>query len=183
MLGIVSDLSDGVSVLEHFVTYYPRSPHLADALHILGEAAFKTHDYELAIERYSALVQKAPESEWSDQAAFRLAMSHFNLIEGSSYDSGQMHRAKQELAGYLQSPTTNKAFVEATRKALGETLRLIEEKHLQVARFYLTVGNPFGALREVDLILAQPDPIYGAEAREVKQRATAMEAAAERKSR
>nr|HMQ23753.1 hypothetical protein [Planctomycetota bacterium] len=100
-LGIASDLNDGTAVLRHFVTYWPRSRHIPEALRILGEAAYLTEDYQLAIHRFTQIVQINPSPELTDLAASRIAMAQFKQIKGPQYDKGQMERAREELAGYL----------------------------------------------------------------------------------
>ena len=104
-------------------------------------------------------------------------MSHFKTLEGPEYDRGAMERARRELAGYLQSETTNEAFLSEARQALATTIEWLELKELHVARFYLTVGRPRGARQRLERILAKPDPLFPEEARRLLNQAEQMERA------
>lgn len=174
-LGIYSDLDDAQKILEHFIITYPRSRHLASALRILGEAAFQARDFELAIERFQELAQRSPSGEWSDLAAYRIAMAHFELLEGPEYDAGAMERARKELASYLSSPTTNEKFLGEARAALAKTLEWMEEKELRIVRYYLTIGKTAGARLRLERLLQKPDPRFRAETEDLKRQLEAME--------
>ncbi|MCA8972520.1 MAG: outer membrane protein assembly factor BamD [Planctomycetes bacterium] len=155
-LGIASDLNDGTAVLRHFVTYWPRSRHIPEALRILGEAAFLVEDYDLAIHRYTQLVQINPSPELTDLAASRIAISHFRKVLGPDYDAGQMLRARKELTGYLERARSPER-IEVARKALATILEWEEERGLDVARFYLTIDKPEAAIQRLEALLARAE--------------------------
>lgn len=155
-LGLASDLADAQRVLRHFVTYWPRSTRIPEALRILGEAAYVTGDYEFAIHRFTQLVQLNPSPELVDLAAARIAMSHYKQVRGASYDGGQMARAREELVNYLQR-ARDPARIEEARTALAQILAWQEIRALQVARFYLTVSRPQAAIQRLEALVAQVD--------------------------
>ncbi len=162
-LFFTSDLSDARRILEHFILFYPTSSWLPDALRILGEAAYQDEDWQLAIDRFGELLQRAPEGEWSDLAAFRIAMSHYHLVAGPDYDLERLENARRELAAYLAGKRPNPDFVEEARRALDRILYWIDEKHLIIADFYLRIDKPEGARFHLEKILARPDsPLYEA---------------------
>ena len=172
-LGIVSDLADSRRILEHFVTYYPRSQFVPEALRILGEAAFRSREYDLAITRFGQLAQLTPSAalasgadlerqeevrrRWRDLAGFRIAMSHYRMLEGPEYDAAQMKRAREELTGYLKSGSTNGEFLGKARKALAIVIRWQEERAIETAHYYLRIRRPSAARRELSKLLDDPD--------------------------
>lgn len=176
-LGLVSDLDQARRVLEHFLTAYPRSKFLPDVLRILGEAAYVSEDYELAIDRYSQLAQKSPGGAWADLAAFRIAMSHYRRLEGPDYDAAAMERTRKELAGYLATDTTNEAHLAQARQALAQVLLWREQKDLRIARFYITIAKPVGARLQLERILSQPDARLRDQAAELMRQVEALERA------
>ncbi|GEM_PF-1934755 len=161
-LFFTSDLSDAILVLEHFLLYYPTSRWLPDALRILGEAAYRNEDWDLAIERFSELLQRAPEGEWSDLASFRIAMAHYRKLVGPEYDLEAMENARRELASYLSVERGNESFVDQARRALTKVLLWIDRKNLLLADFYLRIDKPESARLYLQRILSRPDsPLRG----------------------
>ncbi|PIE23515.1 MAG: hypothetical protein CSA62_06635 [Planctomycetota bacterium] len=169
-LGIVSDLEDSIVVLDHFLLYYPRSRYALDALRILGEAAYIGRDYDEAIRRYQELrervsLREASDRAWIDLAGHRIAMAYFKKTQGPDYDAAGLRRAKAELVGYLQSNSTNAAFLDEARSSLSTVLQWIEEKHLRTARYYLRIEKPQGAREALARLLADPESKRQDEAR------------------
>ncbi|MFQ5506915.1 MAG: outer membrane protein assembly factor BamD [Planctomycetota bacterium] len=163
-LGIASDMSDARRVLEHFLVAHPKSVFVPEALRILGEAAYQDDELETAIDRFTELLEKSPESQWKDLARFRIAMSRFKLLIGPDYDAGALEEAHKELADYLRSNSTNPDFVTQAARALATTDFWIQDKDLRIARFYLRIGKPFGARLHLQRILAKTDAYYREEA-------------------
>ena len=166
-LGLASDLDDATEVLEHLLIYHPASQHIDDALRILGEAAYLNEDYELAIERYSELLQRVRNSHWADMATFRVAMSQYQLLTGPDYDAAALETAQRELVGFLRSGSKNNEFVDEARLALARTELWIEQKELQIAKYYLTLGNDYGARIHLEQILKKADAQLRKEAAEL----------------
>lgn len=180
-LGILTDLDDAVLVLRNFVTYWPRSSRVPEALRILGEAAFIRRDYETAIHRYTQLVQINASAQLTDLAASRIAMSHYEQIRGHEYDSGQMTRAREELGNYLRR-ARHPERIEKARQALAQTIRWQEERAMHDARFYLTLGRPKAAIAGLDELLAKADVERRDEVRALRARAQQALERAEREA-
>lgn len=139
-----SDRRAGRTVLEHLITRYPDNAHLADALRLLGEAAFADGNYLLAQERFRDLLRRRPESEWAPLARFRFAMSIFARLQGPDYDLDEMQRASRELEDFLADPPENPGFVAEAREALTTLREWQAERHLSIASFYRRIGNDPG---------------------------------------
>ena len=139
-----SDRADSQVILTHLIQRYPRTTHLADALQILGEMAFEDEDYLRAHARFKDLLQQQPDSEWAPLARFRIAMSEFRVLEGPEYDMEQMLLARNELESFLANPPESPSFVSEARAALQVVVSWMAERHLMIADFYKTIGNPVG---------------------------------------
>jgi outer membrane protein assembly factor BamD (BamD/ComL family) len=136
-----SDRHGGRTCLQHLITRYPDTEHLADALRLLGEMAYDEGDLADARNRYRELMRRRPESEWVPLARFRYAMSIVEALRGPEYDLDQMQHATKELADFLASPPENQEFVRAAEEARARLLRWQAERHLLVADFYAEIGN------------------------------------------
>jgi outer membrane protein assembly factor BamD (BamD/ComL family) len=161
--------------------YYPRSRYALDALRILGEAAYLERDYDEAIRRFQELrkrVSSREESEqlWIDLAGHRIAMAYFRKTQGPDYDEAGLKRAKAELAGYLETGSSNQDFVDEARASLATVLDWIEEKRLRNARYYLTIDQARGARLSLQELLDDPESERQEEARELMKRVEALEA-------
>lgn len=141
-----SDRRLGKSCLEHLITRYPDSVHLADALRILGELEFAAGNHAAAEERFRDLLRRRPESEWVPLARFRYAMSIVEALNGPEYDLARMRVATNELRDFLADPPENPEFVQAAEEALQRLLSWQAERHLIIARFYHTVENRAGRI-------------------------------------
>ncbi len=160
ILGIWRDLDDAVMILEHFLLYYPTSTYIPDTLRILGEAAWLDKKYDLAIDRFSELLEKDPRGIWRELATYRIAMAHFYKLTGPSYDLEALEAAKRELVTFLKTRIQNPKFLEKARKALAITLNWIDKKNLEIADFYLRVSKPKSALIYLKKILKRLDSKY-----------------------
>lgn len=163
-LGLWSDLTDAESILEHFIAYYPSSTLYDDALRILGEAAYRTENYDRAISRFGQLLQTVQDSEWTELAQFFHAMSYFKKLSGPDYDMAAMRLAERELAGYLRSGSQNEAHLDEVRRAFSTTLFWIQSKQMRIARFYLVMENGKGAKDQLVKVLEDPETPFRASA-------------------
>lgn len=162
-----SDRADARVVLEHLILRYPRTTWLADALQILGEMAFEDEEYTLALTRFKDLLQQQPDSEWAPLARFRIAMSEFRVLHGPAYDMEQMERAHNELLSFLAHPPERPDFVDEARAAVTVVVDWMTERHLMIADFYKTIGNPYGERFHLRLAAEQfPDTDAGRTAAE-----------------
>ncbi len=141
-----SDKRGARTCLEHLITRYPTSAHVADALRILGELAMARGDFEEAEERFRDLLRRHPESEWAPLARFRFAMSIFASLRGPDYDLEKMQSATKELRVFLDNPPENPAFLADAQAAYDQLLSWRAERHWRIAAFYRRVGNRAGEL-------------------------------------
>lgn len=167
LLGLWSDLSDAQSILEHFIAYYPSSSYYDDALRILGEAAYKTGDYDRAISRFGQLLQSVQDSEWTELSRFYHAMSYFKKLSGPDYDMAAMRLAERELADYLRSGSKNEEHLLEARRSFSTTLFWIQSKQIRIARFYLILENGLGAKDQLVKVLEDPETPFRNQAEEM----------------
>ena len=146
-----SDRRASRTVLEHLITRHPDTPRLADALRLLGDMAFEDENYELAQERFRALMKERPESEWVKYARFKFAMSLFASLQGPDYDLDKMTHAARELRDFLRETTENPELVATAQEALTQLMNWQAERHLQIAAFYRRVGNRPGRRYHLDI--------------------------------
>jgi outer membrane protein assembly factor BamD (BamD/ComL family) len=144
-----SDRNGGRTCLEHLITRYPETTHLADALRILGELAFEDGDMEDAKNRYRELMRQRPESEWVPLARFRYAMCIVASLRGPEYDLDQMQHATKELNDFLANPPENPEFLREATDARDRLLRWQAERHVLVADFYARIGNRAGEVEHL----------------------------------
>lgn len=155
----VDDLADAQKILESFIVQFPKSRHLPGALYVLGEAAYLHEDWELAIERYRDLLDQAPTSEWREKASHRLAMARFNQLTGPDYDAEALAEAERELTAFLQSNPKMQDYINEARQALATVVLWRNDKDMRIAKFYITVGNDFGARYHLNRIISKPDAV------------------------
>jgi len=171
LMGLWSDLSDAEAILEHFIAFYPSSFYYDDALRILGEAAYRTENYDRAIMRFAQLLQMVQDSEWTELSQFFSAMSYFKKLAGPDYDMAAMLLAQRELAGYLESGSQKEDHLLEARRAFSTTLFWIQSKQMRIARFYLILENGMGAKDQLAKVLEDPETPFRGQAEEMLGRA------------
>lgn len=150
-----SDRRDARNILEHLITRHPDTRHLADALRVLGDLAYDDGDYALAMTRFGDLMQQRPDSDWVKYARFRYASSIVAGVAGVDYDLDQMEHAERELQAYLASGDEHPGHRQEATAALARMLDWQSRRHLWIAGFYATVGNPAGRRRHLELAAAE----------------------------
>lgn len=148
-----SDRDDGELVLQEFVERYPTSPHLPDALRLLGDLAFEEERWFDAQRRFEQLIQDHPESEWVALASFRRVMALYAELLGPEYDFPSLSQTRNELRDYLATEPERPDFREAAAAALAEVEDWIAERHMLDADFYRTVGNRYGERYHLNVLL------------------------------
>ncbi len=160
-----SDKDDGMRVLATFTSRYPTNSHVADALKLLGEAAFQDREYEMSLERYKELRANHPRSEWAPLASFRLAITAFKMLEGPAYDQKQMEQTSQELSDYLSLDPERPEFRQEAEQALITVTSWLAERELINADFYKRIGNEYGENYHLRLLVKNfPDSLPAAKA-------------------
>ncbi len=160
-----SDEDDGVAVLEHYVRRFPKSERAAEAYMLLGEAAFRRGKWELAQQHFQQVTVYHDRSAWLSKAMFRYALAGFRALHGPAYDLAELETTRRELESYLGGETENVAFKAEAEAALRQTRLWLATKHLAIADFYDTVGNPPGQRRHLELAAKDyPDTPDGSEA-------------------
>jgi tetratricopeptide (TPR) repeat protein len=149
-----SDQTRARVVFEHINTRFPDSIHVADALRVLGEMAYRAEDYERAEQRFRELMRRRPESEWMPLARFRFAMSIALALRGPLYDLERMALATNELEAFLANPPENPQFVAEASDALDRLLRWQAERHVRIADFYRDIDNRFGEIQHLRIAMS-----------------------------
>jgi len=163
----VDDLADAQKILESFILQFPKSPDVPNALYVLGEAAYLNEDWPLAIERYRDLLDQAPTSQWRERASHRLAMATYNQLTGPDYDAEGLARAERELTAFLESDPKMQDYINEARQALATVVLWRNDKDMRIAKFYLTIGNDFGARYYLQRIIDKPDAHNREEAKQL----------------
>jgi hypothetical protein len=170
-----SDRDDGELVLAEFVERYTTSPHLADALRLLGDLAFEEQRWFDAQRRFEQLLQDHPTSEWAALASFRRVMAIHAELLGPEYDLPSLNRARNELRDYVATAPERPEFRDAAAAAYAEIEDWIAERHLIDAEFYRTVGNRYGERYHLRLLL-EDSPAAQPQVAEARRRLEALEA-------
>lgn len=145
------DSRQGKNILEDLITKSPRHERRADTLHLLGELAYQEADYELARERFGAILTGYAQSEWATKAGFRVAMSYYRRLLGPAYDLEEMSKARVELRDFLQTDVENPRYRSEASAALTQVEEWLAQKHVRIADFYRTLDNRRGEIEHLRL--------------------------------
>lgn len=160
-----SDQDDGVAVLEHYVRRFPKSERAAEAYLLLGQAAFDRGKWDVAQQHFQQITVYHDRSAWLSKAMYLYAISGFRALNGPAYDLDRLDTTRRELESFVAGETENLAFKADAEAALAQTRIWLAAKHLAIADFYDTVGNPPGRRYHLELAANRfPDTEAGAAA-------------------
>jgi outer membrane protein assembly factor BamD len=136
----------GVEVLlgeKGLLTRFPLQRY-SSAVWEIAEYYFNKSQYSEAEKVYEQLVRQFPESEWAEQAEYKLAVSVYNQVRGVEYDQEPLKRARRRFGTYrARFPRGN--YNEKVREYLREIAEIEAQHDLTVAKYYLRESRPRAA--------------------------------------
>lgn len=75
------EIEMAIEAFKLYLTKYPDSSYVPNAMFYLGESFYKTRKYQQAMENYRRLLMKYPESESAPEALFKLGMCFLQLSD------------------------------------------------------------------------------------------------------
>jgi len=161
----------GVDILigeKGLLTRFPLSRYSA-AIWEIAEFYYNKKQFSDAERVYEQLVREFSDSEWAEQAEYKLALSVFNQVRGVAYDQDPLRKAKRKFLAYrAHYPRGN--YSEQVRNSLREIAEMQAQHDLTVAKYYLRESRPQAArfyLRSV--LLNNPKTDAAREARPMFQ--------------
>lgn len=161
----------GVEILlgeKGLLTRFPLQRY-SSAVWEISEYYFNKRQYSEAEKVYEQLVRQFPESEWAEQAEYKLAVSVYNQVRGVEYDQEPLRRARRRFVTYrAHYPRGN--YNEKVREYLRDIAEMEAQHDLSVAKYYLRESRPRAArfyLRSV--LLNNPKTDAAREARPMFQ--------------
>lgn len=139
---------------------YPYSRYAALSELRAADCLFIQDKYIEAAQAYRQFVRYRPSHEKVPYARFRIAKANFEQIPSGwllappvyERDQAATHRALDELRTYLAEYPKHESADEA-REMQRQTLRLLAQHELYVARFYLDRGHPQAAVSRLRTLL------------------------------
>lgn len=132
-----------IPLFEKIVASAPESPLAAEAFFRIGEANERIYEYSLAIDAYFNTLNRFPESEWAEKAAFAQARCHVQISDDSPNDKQALDTARAACQLYLQRHP------DSPRRTEIET---------DLARLHdQQAANAFALARYYDRILRNPE--------------------------
>ena len=135
---------DAKGALEYVTIEYPSEPRGDIAYARLAEMYEEDRQYTLAIERHADLILNYPQSPLRPFSQARIPHVRLEQIQSPEYDRAALAMARRELVEWLDRHPDHELRPEV-RADLDDAQRRLAESDLGIARFYVRVGNPFGA--------------------------------------
>lgn len=136
-------------VYEYLVLNHPEEPRGDIVYRRLADIYQRQGNWRLAIERNEDLILWHPRSTLVPGARARIPRLRLELLKSPEYDRTELEKARAELEAWLeQYPDQAEDDPELYRQVqvdLVDCLQRLADSDLAIARFYLTVGNAFGA--------------------------------------
>ena len=164
-LGLFADRQRGIDLLVRLAEVFPNSPEAEAALYAIGESHLISDEPALAQGAFDDLCARAPDSPWTEPAAYQRAEALLRLGRGVDYDRGPIEQARWHLQMYVARfpGGANRAHAEAR---LGEIAELLAEKDWRTAGWYARHGDA-GASRIylASIVREYPTTTYATRAR------------------
>ena len=140
---------DAQEVLEYLILNYPRAPRCDEAYATLGRIYADDKDWSHAIDRLEKLVLNQPDSPLRAEAEATIPRYRLASIKSPEYDRSALDRARTELEAWLRTwpgrPQATPELENQARLDLADSLRRLADSDHGIARFYVRVGNKYGA--------------------------------------
>lgn len=154
ILGMFSDRSDGIEVLEYVVLTYPGERRCDEAYMKLANMYREDRLFSLARQRYEDLVLWHTESPLRIQAEALIPRMRLDGLKSPEYERRELLKARFELEAWLQAHAGDE--LEASvRLDHADCVQRLIENDLSVSRFYLRVEQFYGARLHAERALAE----------------------------
>jgi len=145
---------DAQEVLEYMILNYPRAPRCDEGYATLARIYAEDRDWSHAIDRLEKLILNHPESPMRAESEATIPRYRLESIASPEYDRGALDRARTELEAWLRN-WPGKAGVapeleNRVRLDLADSLRRLADSDRGIARFYVRVGNAYGARQHAE---------------------------------
>jgi tetratricopeptide (TPR) repeat protein len=141
-------------VLEYLILNYPRAPRCDEAYYTLGRIYADDRDWSHAIDRLEKLILNQPDSPLRIQAEATIPRFRLDSIRSPEYDRSALDRARIELEAWLGNwpgrPEATPELEDRVRLDLSDSLRRLAASDHGIARFYVRVGNTYGARQHAE---------------------------------
>jgi outer membrane protein assembly factor BamD len=131
---------------------YSGTPYADDAQFYLAETNFLDEKYLVAASEYSRLVRDMPQSEFVEQAAYKVGLSYYMLSPRKDLDQKYTDKALREYQLFLDDFPTSEYVEEANKKVM-ELRSKKAEKMLDNAYIYRKLEEYNAALKYIDMLL------------------------------
>lgn len=136
-------------VYEYLVLNHPEEPRGDVVYRRLADYYEEEGRWRIAIERNEDLVLWYPGSPLVPAARARIPHLRLLLLKSPEYDRVELELARSELSQWLQEfsevAESSPELYEMVQLDLVDSVQRLADSDMSIARFYLTVGNPFGA--------------------------------------
>ncbi|HVS19397.1 MAG TPA: hypothetical protein VMT18_12405 [Planctomycetota bacterium] len=143
-LGFFTLRDEGLETLEWLVLTYPTERRCDEAYFRLGELYASDRRFRLSVQRYEDLVSYHLGSPLSIEAQARVPRMRLAGLESPEYDRSELIDARKELELWLETHA-GQPQEEVVRQDYGDCLRRLVLSDQGISRFYLRIGQPFGA--------------------------------------
>ena len=133
---------DAIPLFEKIVASAPEGAPAAEAYYLTGVANERIYEYEKAIDAYFTTLNRFPQSEFAEPAAFAQAQCHIKISNESPHDKRALDTAHAACVLFLQR------YPDSARRAAIQT-ELTRLRQLQIE-------NAYALARYYDRILRKP---------------------------
>ncbi len=147
-----SKFDDAKRYVEFIRTEYPFSPFAIEAELLEADSLFKQENYRAAIDAYGNFEDLHPFHEKAPYAMYRRGLSNFNLVDSSDRDMSTAKEAAKVFDQFVKSNPKSPLLKEAQEK-LFETVNLLAEHEMYVAKYYMKKGEYRAALGRLRVLI------------------------------
>ncbi|MBN2417457.1 outer membrane protein assembly factor BamD [bacterium] len=123
----------------------PGDPVIEGTQFYLAESYFYSDEFILAIEEYQKLINSMPQSEFVDDAEYKIALCYYRLSPKYSLDQEYTAKAVSQLQYFLDEYPLSE-FVGEAREKLRECRNKLGMKEFKTGELYKKMGYPRAAL-------------------------------------
>ena len=145
---------EAIPLFEKIVATAPEGAYAAEAYYLIGVANERIYEYEKAIDAYFTTLNRFPQSEFAEKAAFAQAQCHIKISKDSPHDKRALDTAHAACVLYLQRypDSARQAEIQAELRRLR---KLQIENAYALARYYDRIlRKPAAALIEYESFIA-----------------------------
>ncbi len=151
------EFSDSIPFFESLRNRFPQSPYALDSELKIADAYFEQREWATAEASYQTFRTLHPTHEKIPYIIYQIGLTQFNRIP-SSIDRDQTYTEKAiDSFHELSLSYPNAPQVQEAQKKMAECKRMLAERELYVANFYLRQSDYQAALLRLETVRANPD--------------------------